>query len=351
LIDNAVFGGDLAKAVEYLTPLRGKIDGLPADVRVEAHQVMIEAAMRLDDLALAKASLQALREAQCPLPVILSFEAQIHWFAGDLPAARTVFEALLVRHADYCQGITIENDLAVVYFALGELGAAEAMAQRSLKSWAGVAHTEALSLLVLGATLTSLARFEEAAAALDRAELLGRAQGSARFVGEAQVRRAMLLWALGQDQAAQRCALSARATCGQTVEALRRSAVDLAIVLGGGARKDGLAMEASGRLAELVEGARHPLALVRCWRGIGAAAEAAGDRRRALQAARRQEAVAACSGLAEWRCEALWRIARQAGGAEAEGARAEALALAHSMGFGCLLQRFEANEARRHARG
>lgn len=345
LIDNAVFSGDLALAASYLASLSARLEHLAPELRIEVHQVIIEAAMRMADFGLAKSSLQALRDARCPLPVILSFEAQIHWFSGDLPTARAVFEALLVHHADYCQGITIENDLAVIYYTLGELGAAEAMARRSLKSWAGVAHTEALSMLVLGAILVSLARFDEATAALEGAEQLAREQGSALFVGEAQVRRAMLYAAQGNASAALRTALAARETWDEASDPLRQSAVDLAIVLGGSAAHHRAARESCARLVQLVEQARHPLALVRCWRGIGVAAESERAKASALDAAKRQAAVASRAGLAEWRCEALWRIARQARGEESEKARAEALALAHSMGFKALLQQFEGETA------
>ena len=77
-------------------------------------------------------------------------------------------EDLLARHPDYCQGLTIENDLAVMCHALGDLGTAEAMARRSLRSWVGVAHTEALSSLVLGSTLTSSGRYGEALEAFEQ---------------------------------------------------------------------------------------------------------------------------------------------------------------------------------------
>ena len=54
-----------------------------------------------------------------------------------LPTREVTLARLLQRHPDYCRGLTVENDLAVMLHALGEVEAAEAMARRSLASWAG----------------------------------------------------------------------------------------------------------------------------------------------------------------------------------------------------------------------
>ncbi|MBP6564889.1 MAG: hypothetical protein KA200_04645, partial [Burkholderiales bacterium] len=97
------------------------------------------------------------------------------------------------------------------------------------------------------------------------------------------------------------------------------------------------ALEALARLEALGARSRHPLVGARLWRGRGGAAEARGDGPMALDAARRQAAVAREAGLAEWLCEALSRVARLATAAEADAACAEAQVLAHSQGFGWLV--------------
>ena len=163
LVDNAVFSGDLGRASALARRLRERLPGLARDVLLEAHPVLIEAAMREGDFGAAAASLAGAAAGRAAAhAVVLSFEAQIHWFSGAVREARRVFEQLLARHPDYCHGLTIENDLAVMSHALGDLATAEAMARRSLRSWTGVAHTEALSCLVLGSTLASGGRFAEA---------------------------------------------------------------------------------------------------------------------------------------------------------------------------------------------
>lgn len=192
LVDNAVFSGDLAAARTAAERLRPLLPRLRVDDRVHACEVLIELAMREPDIAAAWALLEQLQRLAPARPSTLSFAAQIHWFAGNARAARDAFEALLSAHPDYCSGLTIENDLAVMLHALGQLPRAEHMVRRSLTSWAGVAHTEALSWLVLGTILTSAGRHEEALASFDSALQLGRAQASALFVVEGLVRRARL---------------------------------------------------------------------------------------------------------------------------------------------------------------
>lgn len=158
LIDNAVFSGELPRAMALSPRLRKLLPVLPAPERVHACEVLIELAMRQPDIDAAWSLLAPVKRLAPRHPSTRSFEAQIHWFSGDARAARVAFEALLAEHPDYCSGLTIENDLAVMLHALGELAPAEAMARQSLQSWRGVPHTETLSLLVLGSVLTSAGR-------------------------------------------------------------------------------------------------------------------------------------------------------------------------------------------------
>lgn len=346
LVDNAVFGGDLARACELAQSLRERLPGIDGDVLIEAHQVLIEAAMRAGDAEEAGASLQGLRDARAPAPVVMSFEAQIHWFAGAVREARAVFETLLDRHPHYCQGLTIENDLAVMCHALGDLNTAEAMARRSLRSWAGVAHTEALSSLVLGSTLTSMGRYDDALGHLERARELGRQQGSALFVSEAHARRSRLHWCAGDPDMAIASAAAARSAAGRVDEPLRGSGLVLAELLASVAARRAPPREALPRLETLAAHSGHPLVRVRRWRGLGAAADAHGDAGAALDAARRQATEARGAGLAEWLCEALALVARFGVGNEADVAAGEARSLARSQGFAWLGRQLDVGDRR-----
>lgn len=339
LVYNAVFSGDLARAGALAKDLRQRLPGLARDVLIEAHPVLIEAAMREGDFEAATASLQALRAAGAGHAVVLSFEAQIYWFSGAVREARQVFEQLLARHPDFCRGLTIESDLAVMSHALGDLATAETMARRSLHSWAGVAHTEALSCLVLGSTLTSGGRFGEALETLARAQELGLRQGSALFVSEALVRRARLHWTAGDEAAAREATLAAREQAGSVTEPLRASGLALMEVLT--ANDDGPApgvpeAAALAALERLGERSRHPLVQARHWRAQAATASRHGDAARALEAARQQAAVAQRGELLEWRCEALQLIGQFDAGPAAQAARRQAMELAQAQGFGWL---------------
>lgn len=337
LVDNAVFTGDLGRARRLARALRERLPCADRDVLIEAHQVLIEATMRLADGDAARSSLRALVEARTAPAIVLSFEAQIHWFLGAVREARRAFEVLLARHPEYCRGLTIENDLAVMCHALGDLDAAETMARRSLRSWAGNAHTEALSSLVLGSALTSMGRFAEAVEALDHAETLGRRQGSALFVGEALARRSRTQWCEGDLGAAVASAVAAREASGLLDEPLRGSGLALAEVLATVSATGTFPARPCEQLDALAARSDHPLVHARTWRARIVVAECRGRRTVALEAARRLVAAARDAGLLEWVCEGLEQVARWAAGAEAQAAHAEAVALASAQGFGWLV--------------
>ena len=355
LVDNAVFAGDIARAAALAQRLRPLLPRLPVPERVHACEVLIELAMREPDVDAARALLQQVQRLAPAAPSTLSFAAQVHWFAGDVRAARDAFEALLQAHPEHRRGLTLENDLAVMQHALGEVHRAEALVRASLATWAGVAHTESLSLLVLGAVLTSAGRLGEADAALDRALVLARQQASTGFTVEALVRRART--ALAGGQAARAAALLDEAGTLQplaepgAVEPLRASAAALTRLLCGLAAAVAASpaaphphphlVSAPAPLAVLRHAARqsaHPLVQLRLARAEAALALAAHDWNAATEAAQRQQAIATAAGLLEWQAEAqlLAVLARQRGGADAATLRAplhEAATLALTQGL------------------
>lgn len=304
LVDNRVFAGDLAQAVHHAARLRELLPALPEGERIHAYEVLIELAMREPDIPAAWALLARLREAAPRLPALLSFEGQIHWFGGQVRAAHDALARLLERHPDHCRGITIENDLAVMLHALGEVAQAEVMARRSLQSWAGVAHTETLSLLVLGSVLTTAGRHAEAEAALAQALTLAQAQASAGFEAEARVRQARLLLQCGQHDDAARMLAAAAPLLRDSREPLRVSNWVLMTTLTATAR--GLTPDADdiARLRDASARLQHPMVQAREARVDVALALAAGDGPAALAAAERQAAVARSHGLQEWAAEA-----------------------------------------------
>lgn len=338
LVDNRVFAGDLGQAMRHAARLRELLPALPESERIHAYEVLIELAMREPDIPAAWALLARLREAAPRLPTLLSYEGQIHWFGGQVRAAYEALARLLERHPDFCRGITIENDLAVMLHALGELPQAEAMARRSLQSWAGVAHTETLSLLALGSTLTSAGRHAEAEAALQQALVLAQAQSSAGFEAEARLRHARLLLQCGQVGAAAQMLAAAAPLLQGSREPLRVSNWVLAVVLAATAQGRTPAEDEVARLRDVAARSSHPLVHARLARVDVALALAAGDATAALAAAERQAEVARAAGLQEWLAEArlLAVQARSLAGDDPAALRplaSDAQALAARLGF------------------
>jgi tetratricopeptide (TPR) repeat protein len=302
--------------------------------------VLIELAMREPDIPAAWACLGELQQLSPRRPTLLSFEGQIHWFGGEVQAAHDALARLLERHPDYCRGITIENDLAVMLQALGRVDEAEAMARRSLESWAGVAHTETLSLLVLGLTLTSAGRHGEADAALGRALQLAREQASPGFEAEALVRRARLWlqWNRSGDADAAHAALeTAAAMLAASPEPLRVSQLSVARVQASLATGRAVPGEAVPRLEDAARRSTHPLVHARHAQVRALLAASAGDAATAASAAEAMAGHARAAGLMEPLAEALLlRAVNTADPQEAAMHARAALDLAQRQGLGDL---------------
>lgn len=344
LVDNRVFAGDIAAARGHARRLRELLAQLPPQERVDAIEVLIELAMREPDIPGAWALLAQLRAAAPRRPTLLSFEGQIHWFGGQVQAAHDALARLLEQYPDFCGGLTIENDLAVMLQALGHIEAAEIMARRSLQSWSGVAHTETLSLLVLGLVLTSAGRHDEADAALERALLMAREQASPGFEAEALVRRARLQLQCGRGEAALETLQQAEPLLRESPEPLRVSQLVLAQVLAAQATGRPQRPAWLARLRAAAERTEHPLVQVRLARVQVAAAMAEGRWSDAATAAAQQAERAQHAGLREPLVEALLLQlrARQLGGAPAAGLQVlaeQAALLARQQGFAPLLWR------------
>ncbi len=312
LVDNAVFAGDRPLARQRAARLRPLLPQLHGAEQAHACEVLIELAMREPDIPAARELLARARRADPRRPSLLSFEAQIHWFAGEVVPACEAFETLLREHPAQCRGLTIENDLAVMCHARGDLLRAETMARRSLESWQGVVHTETLSLLVLGSTLTGLGRHHEAGAALEAAAQGAAQQSSALFLAEAQTRQARLLLQHGQPTAALVLLDEAERHIVAGDEPLRLSqwlvtkALCLAAV--------GQVLPAGLHAAAQALGPRspHPVVQVRLLRIAVESALQADDAAAALQAAMALADTARRAGLQEWLCEGLLLQARAA---------------------------------------
>jgi tetratricopeptide (TPR) repeat protein len=339
LVDNAVFSGDLDAARSAAERLRPMLPRLRVDDRVHAIEVLIELAMREPDIAAAWALLEQMQRLAPARPSTLSFAAQIHWFAGDARAACGAFEALLSAHPDYCSGLTIELDLAAALHALGQLQRSELMARRSLTSWAGVMHTEALTWLVLGSILTSTGRGDEALDAFDRGLRMGRAQASTLFEVEGLLRRAKLHAQYGRwtqavddlDAAAPMlpgCANPARMSLYAWLRLRSQIAFTLSVDL-----------SYLEQLGDLAQASAHPQLHVLLANARAQVALYGGDRLTAEQAAQHQAHIARDAGLLEFLADALLMQARACSEPDrAQTLLQEAQTLAQAQGFARLLE-------------
>jgi tetratricopeptide (TPR) repeat protein len=339
LLDNAVFAGDRASADALARRLQSMLPHLPSADRTYACEVLIERAIRVPDIEAAW-TLQAQLEQLAPRwPVTLSMRAQIHWVQGDVRAARDAFEALLAAHPEHCRGVTIENDLAVMLHALGELQRAELMARRSLESWRGLPHTEALSLRVLGSILSSAGRDDEARTAFDQALQRAREQSSGLLESDTLVRRAHLMLLNDARQEAA-CDLDAAQPLLQDSSEplivsnylLARARVDVA----GGRLPDPALVD---RLRALGRLSSHPLLQVRLASVEALLALSAGHPQTARKFVGRQADIARKAGLLEPLTEALLWGAELALDGTGQPAVLEALGLAEAQGFDRLARR------------
>jgi ATP/maltotriose-dependent transcriptional regulator MalT len=217
------------------------------------------------------------------------------------------------------------------------------MARRSLQSWAGVAHTETLSLLVLGLVLTSAGRYAEAEEALGRALQMAREQASPGFEAEALVRLARLRLQSGRPDAAQAVLDVATPLLAQSPEPLRVSQLVLAQAQAAVANGRPWPADAQARLESVAAGSAHPLVHVRLAWVLHLKASLAADPTAAERWVAQMADTARRAGLLEPLAEALLLRAQAHADLAAAGAwRAEAASLASRQGFAGLALRLGA---------
>jgi tetratricopeptide (TPR) repeat protein/DNA-binding SARP family transcriptional activator len=310
LVDNLVFAGETRQARQVADRLVPLLPSLAPAERLRALEVLIELTMREPDLPAATRYVEKMQRLAPSHPMTASMAAQVHWVSGDVQRAAVGFEALLAQHPDWCSGLTIENDLAVMLHALGHLQRAETMARRSLESWQGVTHTQALSRLVLGSVLTSMGRYDEAHEVLQQALALARAQTSKLFESEALMRLTRVLALAGQvDRAVQTWAEAAPMLADDT-SPLKISQGLLAQAACAEAADIDVDPTLLARLDALCRSQPHPLAQARLARAEFTAARRRQDWVEAEQAARRLIDTAQHAGLQEWLAEG-WLLAAE----------------------------------------
>jgi hypothetical protein len=180
-----------------------------------------------------------------------------------------------------------------------------------------VAHTETLSLLVLGSTLTGAGRLAEAAEALDQAEALARRQGSQLFASEVHARRTRLLSVCGLHEDALAQAARAAPLVRDDDNPLRLSQLLAAQVAAAAAAGQAIDPMLRTRLQAACGRSLHPLVHGRLARVEVDLALAASDGASAVAAAERMQRIARDAGLLELQAEA-WLLQVRAALLQAE---------------------------------
>lgn len=307
LSDNAVYDGDLTAAAAHVAALLPLLPAAGRGERQHALEIVIEVAQRRGDFAAAHAALKQARAEQPDNPTMLVCEGMLAWSEMRIDAAIDIYRRVAAEHPGHCRYIMVENDCAVALLARGAASEAEQWVRRSLATWRGVPHAECLSLLNLGAILTSAARWTEAQEALQRALPLARGNGSRLFEGEALHRIGRLHLLCGRVAAADEALQAAIASLPAGADDLRLAtwhaqAVPAKLALGD---RTGAARHLSAAQVLAAARAAHPVLAARIARAAVQTALADADASAAAQAADAMIAAARPPGLDELLAEAL----------------------------------------------
>ncbi|SMB81474.1 AAA family ATPase [Deinococcus hopiensis] len=212
-----LYGGDFERASAYAdAALRlGAGSGVVSTPIVRrALESAVTVAMRRGDVEAARRHLDEGARLVSNDPDLDATAAELAFYVGDLRRSRAMFEELLTRVPGHARVRTLENDLGFVCLNLGDLVAAERWLRRSLETYAGVPHPEALSRSNLGLVFLMMGRLDEAWAELQLAENLARGGEFGTFLADVRHRQAGVRLARREFEAA-------RALCREAASLMR----------------------------------------------------------------------------------------------------------------------------------
>ena len=199
LLNSAGYSGDGEKVHHYLDKaIFWCKEILPEYVRLELLEAIMDTAPR------AKAfdeALSALQEAKALTPhsiSVMAFDAQLHYYKGNFIDAKNVFEHLIQTHPTAVRSLTLENDLGISCTLAGLLSLGKQWLEKSLETWQGITHVEALTNSNLGYTLFLMGRYTEALNHLQLAETQSREVGSQTFLADTLYRQAGVYFFCGK---------------------------------------------------------------------------------------------------------------------------------------------------------
>jgi tetratricopeptide (TPR) repeat protein len=173
------------------------------DLALELSTTHFNVAVRSGQVAEAEAILnEALTHFDKP-QLVLDI-ALLKWHQGDFREGARLLEKLIAEQPVLSQIMTLDNNLGMTYWALGESERALTRLRESTRIWQmqGATYQEALSRSNLGLVYTSLGGFSQAQDELAYAETAFKAQGSMTSLADVYQRQATLSYYAGRYQEA-----------------------------------------------------------------------------------------------------------------------------------------------------
>ncbi len=199
LADNAVYRGDMNAASQHIQSASVYVhDNLNLELKLVYGFARLEVMLRSGQFESAHALLPEIYALEPKNLKTASYEAQLRFYQGKYRKASEIFERMRTQDPNCVYTITLENDLAVAYWWVGQLKKAETEIMQSLEHWQGSSHVEALSLMNLGFLRLSQGRFSDALNALQRAKEIGKAFGSLTFEGDIENRLGVIYFHAGR---------------------------------------------------------------------------------------------------------------------------------------------------------
>lgn len=199
LADNAVYHGDMTAASDHIQSASAYVhENLNLELKLVYGFARLEVMLRSGQFDAADALLPEIDALEPKNLKTASYEAQLRFYQGQYKPAANLFEQMRIQDPNCVYTITLENDLAVAYWWVGQLKQAESEIMQSLEHWTGSSHVEALSFMNLGFIRLSQGRFSDALDALRKAKELGKAFGSLTFEGDIENRLGTIYFHAGR---------------------------------------------------------------------------------------------------------------------------------------------------------
>jgi tetratricopeptide (TPR) repeat protein len=199
LVNNAVYQGDMTKAQQVIAEAEALASAnLAPSLRLELEHHRLEVMLRSGEFAKADAHLPnvyALGEDNIDTQ---SYEAQLRFYQARFVEAAARFERMRAQDPDCVRRLTLENDLGACYWTLGKLAEAEKETQRSLETWRGSPHVEALSTMYLAFVRLSQGRIRAALELAEKAIDYSLTVGSLTFEADARQCLGVIYFQCGQ---------------------------------------------------------------------------------------------------------------------------------------------------------